>query len=70
MSEGILFAPRNLSGLIAKLSPTPDGGTEVVAWDSEAWEPVNIPAGEVLAGVPASDAMLKRNGILLPSEES
>ena len=59
-----IFEPANLGGVIVKLSPTPGGGAEVVAWTGSNWVPADIPASEVLAGPPVSEAMLKREGLL------
>ena len=66
-----IYAPRNLGGTIAKFSPTPDGGSEVVAWNGTAWVPVDIPTGNLFSeGIPASDEVLKRNGIPFDEEKT
>lgn len=63
-----MFVPRNLSGGIVRLTPTPDGGAEVVAWNAGAWQPADIAVGDVLAAPVASDARLAELGIPDPEE--
>jgi len=66
--DDTIFDPRIIGGLLVRLSPTPDGGSRVEAWSGEAWEPVTDPsvinASEVLKAKPASNDLLKREGII------
>ena len=64
-NEG-LYAPRNLGGVLARISETPDGGARIEVWVGDKWEPPPpgaVSFGEIMGARPASDAILARNGI-------
>lgn len=67
METNSIFIPKWLSGVIAKLERTADGGGRVVTWDNGEWSPEpegsSIDVASVLEAIPASSERLRLAGV-------
>jgi hypothetical protein len=57
-----LFEPRDVEGLLVKLSKREDGGADVLAWRGGAWVPAEVSLAALSTSAKASPELLRRLG--------